>query len=239
MDTILFCTSHFQKAGSHKGTRYNKWVNYYLPRLESLGASRMFLIDDGSHAVDLSVDYDLFLPDQLPSTLPKTVNCLHFPDNLGRASVLNFPGWWRSFTFSIILARHYKAQKIIHIESDFFIVSDALLQYLRQKNTGWTALYSKYYDFPETAIQIITADAYESLMDIHLQAKRQGFLFQREAELILPFTHVEKSFRGDRLGEIEILEHWVENNPLGGQLDYIGQLSMSSDLQEYRAFFDF
>ena len=44
----------------------------------------------------------------------------HFPDRLGRLAIHNFPGWFRSFTFSVVIARKLNLKKIVHIESDCF-----------------------------------------------------------------------------------------------------------------------
>ena len=45
----------------------------------------------------------------------------HFKNNLGRPSVYDYPGWFRSFTFVATYAQAYQFEKIVHIESDPYL----------------------------------------------------------------------------------------------------------------------
>jgi len=224
MKTLLFCTSYISNNGGlHHMKRYKRWVDYYYPLLHELQADNMFLIDDcGLHGGQSSF---YTIENELPPALNETVNIYRFNTNLGRRSVIDFPGWWRSFLFSLEIAEKYGFDKIIHIESDFFIVSGRLKEYIRDLSNGWSSLFSHYHNFPETAVQVICRDAYSAFYGLKEKMERNNYTAEDFAENILPFTRVEKQFIGDRLGEESILTHWLDHRVAEfSRLDYLGQM---------------
>jgi hypothetical protein len=214
MKTLIFCTAYIEADPQ----RYSDWINYYYPKLAEFGAASLFLINDGSGKSDIDPRLKPLDGEQaLPDTLDGNLNIVYFPDRLGRISITDFPGWWRSFKFSLSIARRYNFDKIIHIESDFYILSPKLIEYIKTIKSGWIALWSNTYRFPETAIQIICQDTFNKL---EKTSYRKGS--KKPAEMILPFTKIEKGFIGDRYGEKLDLENHL--NELPKDLDYIGQV---------------
>jgi hypothetical protein len=197
MRSIIFCTSYMSDQRAWE-SRYKRWFNYY--RKSALCADFIVAIDDASpfapQCSDISVvDARTTLPADSPFC-----GVMRFPDRLGRASLTTYPGWWRSFLHSLNVARMVKADKIIHIESDAYILSERLMTFINEKETGWTCLWSPHFRLPETAIQIICSDQFHQLESF--QNRAQEDLNGHFAEKILPFTSIEKSFIGDRYGEI-------------------------------------
>jgi hypothetical protein len=196
---MLFCTSFFRND-SEWNTRYVRWLNHYQQLLPE--DVRLLLIDDASP----------FTPD--PAQIRCVDDCadisriddrqliVRFPERLGRADVLVYPGWWRSFLHSVVIARSLGVRKIIHIESDAFVLSHRLLEYIQQLESGWITLWTEGYNMPETAIQVICEDQFEQ-MDAFRVRDRSEFE-GKLAERLLPFTHVNKDFLGDRYGEFRI-----------------------------------
>jgi hypothetical protein len=184
------------------------------------------MIDDCSdgtglrHIGEIDAFYSAEKP---PDECEGMVNMFSFDSHLGRPSPELYPGWWRSFTHSLILAEKYHFNKIIHIESDFYILSDRLREYIGNIRTGWVSLYSSAHNFPETAIQVICKDSFPSLRSVLDLACQYQFDFTQEAELIMPFTSVNKDFIGDRVGEFPVFKQWARKND-SAELDYIGQL---------------
>lgn len=86
---------------------------------------------------------------------------VRFDNNLARQSVSAYPGWWRSFLHSVPLARQLGADKIMHIESDAYILSPRLADFLNGIESGWHVMWSERDKFPETAIQVICSDQFE------------------------------------------------------------------------------
>jgi hypothetical protein len=228
MKSFLFCTCYVKQGiGEMHPKRYNKWLKYYRLILGELGAGHIFMIDDCSDENDLLgiAETDAFYSaERPPDVCEGIVNVFSFDSHLGKPSPELYPGWWRSFTYSAVLAGRYQFDKIIHVESDFFILSDRLRKYIANIRTGWVSLYSRAFNFPETAIQVICKDSFPTLRVIADQARRNQFDFKKMAELVLPFTTVNKDFIGDRFGEFHVFRHWARMND-AVEFDYIGQLS--------------
>jgi hypothetical protein len=198
MKSIIFCTSYIRDAEAWE-TRYQRWLDYYQDF--PLDVVKRLMIDDGSP----------YLP---PADIIKTVSntaplaslddknlIIRFDDNLGRQSIKDYPGWWRSFLHSVEVARELGADKIIHIESDAYILSPRLRDFLDQTSTGWHVLWTQHNNFPETAIQVICRDQFEIFEDF--KQKNPTLHFPDMAEHMLPFTAVNKEFKGDRYSELK------------------------------------
>ncbi len=202
MRTLVYCTAYAPTQLLWE-RRYRRWVDAILAG--GLNQDQIVLVDDGSPVLPGWPDTDIVTlhdpqdADRVTSTAP--VLLLRFPNRLGRATVYDFPGWYRSFACGARYAVAAGFDKVVHIESDAYIVSDRMRDWANATNTGWQAPYSGKYDFPEMAIQVIGPDRltlfaawtnrpYDALKDsIH--------------ETALPFTNVEKAFFGDRFGEEE------------------------------------
>jgi hypothetical protein len=230
MKSFLFCTSYINNeiSGQHS-LRYKKWIEYYSSIKKELGVEYIFVIDDGSAIQDLAMGDEIGLINMdrgLPARLSKKINILTFRDHLGRQvqNYAAYPGWWRSFTYSVKIADKYGFKKIVHIESDFYVISQRLRDFLKRLKCGWTALYSSFYHFPETAIQIICQDCFALLIEICAKAESSKYEFDRVAEEVLPFTSVIRHFRGDRIWEPQVLNDWVSGLIETEDPDYFGQL---------------
>jgi hypothetical protein len=207
--------------------------------LDLFNAGNLFLIDDGSSTISFNDRVEIVKANNLPGSLKSNINLFHFEDHLGRPSRKNYSGWWRSFTFSIILAEKYNIDKIIHIESDYYIVSRRMIDYMAEIAEGWTVFYSRFYGFPETAIQIICKDSFDKLNKMYKNAVESNYQFKKIAERVLPFSKIEKGFTGDRYGEEKILKRLSKRNKTPLEIDYLGQIDVKSDLNEYKRFFTF
>ena len=155
MRSFLFCTTFFgvDKPYDEAPWRYPKWVEYYSRNLDAFGSDRIFLIDDGSnrsfiHLPGVSV---LEVSEGLPTVLPEGPILFRFPTHFGKLRPWippgghGFPGWWRSFTFSLTLAERYGYDKIFHAESDLFVITQRLADRIRLINSGWTAFANTAY----------------------------------------------------------------------------------------------
>jgi hypothetical protein len=207
MKSFIFCTSYIGRYQRDRSlSRYSKWCNYYIPRAKEFGASHVFLIDDGTPLPRLK---KLKIPiinaeGPLPKTLPGKAVIFRFPKRYGRSSISVYPGWWRSFSFSSQLAKHYGFDKVIHVESDAYVLSPRMAKALSRINKGWNVLWCPRWKFPECSIQIIGKDSIAALNQYWKAGKKFWFKKRNNsefAERILPFTNIIKSFKGDRFGE--------------------------------------
>ena len=200
MKTLLFCTTH------ERYPRQIKWRDYYTPRRQHFGASNLFMIDDASLLEDLrnKVRNQVICAEALPITLENIppVATVRFETKLGRFGTRVYPGWWRSFLFAHTLAVRYGFKKIIHIESDAFVVSTAMANCIKYINSGWSVFWCPSWKWPETSIQVICEDQYDKLTT--LKNKGSAYFASSStpiAEKILPFTTIIKTYIGDRYGD--------------------------------------
>lgn len=238
MKSFIFCTSYFKKnLLQNNEKRYQRWLDFYVSNLSKIGCENLFLIDDGSPIISFSNEIAVLDPMNLPNKIVNQQNIIRFQDHLGRPSQKDYRGWWRSFTFSIILAEKYNFEKIVHIESDFFVVSDRMLEYINSISTGWISFYSPFFDFPESAIQVVTKDAFKLFKQVYLTLLQNQFSINISAERYLPFTEVEKSFNGDRFGEIDVLNEYLVTMKNCETIDWIGQVLPNFEVNDFDQFF--
>ncbi len=198
MKSIIFGTSFIKDIHSWEN-RYQRWFDYYqdIP----INAVKKILIDDGSPFLPPARIINT-IPHDEPLSLNNDENLIiRFDDNLGRQSVSVYPGWWRSFLHSIEIAKALGVDKIIHIESDAYILSQRLVDFINETESGWHVLWAERYKFPETAIQIICRDQFdifEKFKDNHLELD-----FPDVAERLLPFSSIRREFKGDRYSEFD------------------------------------
>jgi len=206
--TLLFCTAYCDTKDTWV-SRYQKWINYYSQLIQ---CDQMLIIDDGS-ALFPNL-HDIQLINQLESSQPESkVVLFHFPDRLGRASLKNFPGWYRSYKFALDYAKRFHFEKVIHIESDFYILTSSLTKLINESKTGWSTVFSSHYNFPECALQVICSDQFHAMEKFiaHKYEEYVGF----DMENLIPFSHIYREFKGDRSNTIP-KEQWL----LG---DYLAQ----------------
>ena len=197
MKSLLFCTSYIKDHQTWQ-SRYQRWLDFYKDM--PIDTVKNIMIDDGSP----------FLPPaDVIGTLPHhhdLSQCgdrnviVRFDENLGRQGLLAYPGWWRSFLHSMTIADDLGVDKIIHIESDAYVLSQRLVDFINETKTGWHALWTQRFQFPETAIQIICRDQFENLEKFKQHAPK--YELSEFAEKLFPFTSVNRNFKGDRYSEI-------------------------------------
>jgi hypothetical protein len=228
MPTFLFCTCYIKPAigKAYSADRYIKYIRYYKKKLNQLGADFLIIIADGVVPSNLPKSIDIRDATDFIQPLQNKVTLFQFRNHLGRPTQEDFRGWWRSFSFAHDIAIAGNFSKIIHIESDFFVLSDKLCNYISSLQSGWTMLYSKLYHWPESAIQIICKDRYNDFDLLKKQIHRYNYNFHYPAEVSMPATHIEYSFLGDRLDT---------NNTVVQEkfIDYVGDLPFEKKPQHY------
>lgn len=180
-------------ADAYGGTRLERnirYVKYYQSIKEHLGFDDIHLCDNNSDDKNIV---------QLTKHFPG--DGLEFHRNqphLPRTSMLDYPYCWRGlYNIRKLIGRGYT--KILMIDSDYFILSGRLAKFLKDLDTGWSALYCPKHGFPEAACQILCEDAFPLFMDYTSIPWEQhnGQLMEKA----LPFTKVHKYFIADRFGE--------------------------------------
>jgi hypothetical protein len=217
--TLVFCTSYFETEDIYY-LRYKKWISYYmsLPFSED---KTFFMLDDHS---DLSVAddrYNFIEGDITEDTKVEKMNFYHFDERWGNNRTANHPGWFRSFLFSLEIAETLGYEKIIHIESDMYLLSPRICEHIDELDSGWVSFRCPTYRFPESSLQVINKDNFGKFNNFknELLAKGLETLENSNVEWLLPLTHVEEKFTGDRYGERGIKQ--------GPEMDYYAQARLN------------
>jgi hypothetical protein len=199
--TLLFCTAY---AMPHLGKFYN-WDQRYTIWLKGIRSSnihfdQILIVDDASPTVPEWSDVTVLGPGDPLQTQAELV-FYRFDEHLGRRAVSDFPGWVRSFFFAAEFAEANGHEKILHLESDAFLISPRIQNWVNELRDGWTSLWCPRHRRPESGIQIIAGSAMQTYKDFASQPVEA--LAGAVIETTLPFTHVESGFIGDRYGEFQ------------------------------------
>jgi hypothetical protein len=200
LKTLIFCTSFAPNQQTWQA-RHRRWVDAILQ--STIAHDQILIVDDGSPFLPawpgLTTISSADCPTPTATPVPGGVMLYHFTSHLGRPSLYDFPGWHRSFTFAALYAQAHGFERVIHIESDAFLLTSRLRAYLGGLKTGWVALYCDKYKFPEIAIQAAAGDGVARMAAWAKEPYET--LRGRSHELLLPYTSVERGFIGDRYGE--------------------------------------
>jgi tetratricopeptide (TPR) repeat protein len=194
--TLLFCTSYFRDQQQWL-SRYARWLEHH--QAISWPVDAVAVIDDGSPILPQSEAVEPIETASLGRVPLPSRSLVRFKDNLGRPSTLQYPGWWRSFQLALDLSEIYGFTKVIHVESDSYLLSTRILEFIEATNTGWTLFWSEHFGLPESAIQIICHDVFNEYAKI--REKGPHGLANQFAENFLPYTRVVKHFTGDRYND--------------------------------------
>jgi hypothetical protein len=200
MRTLAFCTA-FAGARDLWQLRYRRWLD--AVRTTGLQADQVLIVDDGSSTLPDWQDATLVTegnaadPEHFVCSDPVVV--FHFASHLGRKAIHDFPGWYRSFAFAARYADAQGFDKVIHLESDAYLISPRLVRYANSVARGWNVLWCPQYNVPEMAIQFIAGQEITTLAAVFRQD--YGNLIGRHHETMLPYTRVVRSFIGDRFGD--------------------------------------
>jgi predicted O-methyltransferase YrrM len=233
--TLVFCTC-FAPDPTVWRLRYRRWVEALLE--SNLHFDQLLIIDDGSPQLPNWSDTQL-VEQNTNYSIDKRILLYHFSVRLGRPSSMNFPGWYRSFTFSSSFAQLNGFSKIIHIESDAYLVSESMVQYFNSFCDGWAAPWCARQFRPESAIQVIAGD---SIPAFHAWAATEySEIVNKNHENAIPFSKILWEFVGDRYGEylsfVPRDADWVAqsrwNDPWTGYFWWtVGQANFPSSLDD-------
>ena len=198
--TLLFCTSYSASPGVWTA-RYQRWLQSVQG--SGLHFDRAILVDDASPALPQWFDVPVYHVDAIPEA-PARVSIHRFDERLGqKAEGLAFPGWYRSFAHAVSYGVAAGFEKLIHIESDAYLLSRRAIEFFNAADSGWVGLWCRTYRWPESTFQIINSDQFPQCLSFfdrpyaeHANSAAQPI------ENALPYTIVNRDLIGDRYGEI-------------------------------------
>jgi hypothetical protein len=193
--TLVFCTAYSASAEAWT-IRYRLWLNAILGG--QIAHDHVLLIDDASPILPAWPDTRI-TNEQDTSPVPGSITLYRFDERLGRVAGNVYPGWSRSFCFAARFAQTHGFDKVVHVESDAFIISARMQQYINEVSDGWIAPAILSHHMPESAIQIMAGSGLASYFEFARAPYNQSIGI--EAEHVIPFTKIERAFTGSRYGE--------------------------------------
>lgn len=200
--------------------RYERWLRYHRKLFPK---AKIVLVDDGS---DLKLLTRLHLPIYETECFRIDYDelIIHFEERLGRPFLGLIPGWYRSFSFMAEFAVRFNVDRLIHIESDSFVLSRRLKKRLLTSEK-WASPYSREMMGGETAIQVIPRRSIPELWEFWKAGKKfwYGYELSRATyipEYALPIEMYWTDLNGGRFGE----DWWTERIPIE-KLDYVVNVS--------------
>lgn len=197
------------RRNEHYLWRNIRYVNYYWPLREKMGFDDIWMFDNKScqESVNTFKKYcpqvKLFQYD------------LHLEFNEEQPDF--YPYCWRALhDLRVLMRMGYK--KIICIDSDGYLNSERILEWVKTTNTGWQALWCPAHKFPDASMMILNEDAFS----LHRAFCRTPW--RRQLGMVLenaiPITGVETKFNADRFGIHNIPP------PAREDIDYYGEASL-------------
>lgn len=209
MKTLLFAPCYLDEGDRLQ--RNLKWLKYYKDLKGNLKYDDILLVDNASSISSL----------QELKKDHSDIRVLESKVHLSRLTEHAYGYWFKAFRKGISYALNNGYDKIIHCDSDVFILKQELVDYVNSINSGWNCLYCSMYDYPETTFQIIGKDKFEEAYDFFLDGFLKFYPY-KIAETEIPFTHVEKGFIGDRYGEL--------NKPQTLEMAWYGQCLVTTPM---------
>lgn len=201
--------------------RYRVWLNAI--RGSEIEQDHVLIVDDASPV--LPEWLDIRVTNRVHHDLTAGgVTFYRFDRRLGRQGRNIYPGWYRSFCLAARFAEVHGFDKIVHVESDAFIITAKMQHYINAVKDEWIAPSIQSHAMPESAIQIMHGRGLEAC--IQFARTPYSKIVGTAAENILPFTRIADEFIGSRYGET--LHHVpreadfvTQTNPsMRGQRDY-------------------
>jgi hypothetical protein len=196
--TLVFCTSYSDSLDNWE-KRYRPWVDYIT--VSGLIYDQILLVDDCSPVLPEWSDTKI-VDIENQETCSSNVQILRFSQRKGTHL---HGGWYRSFGAALKYAVDNGYTRVIHIESDAYLVSAKAIHHVNNILQGWYSPYCPVYQFPESAIQVINQDQFENALEFFSQPLEdvQGEKVNNVViEKLMPFTEVDTScLKGDRYNE--------------------------------------
>lgn len=179
--------------GNDRVERTVKYVNYYRNLKRELNfdsfvfydnASDINRIDDFKYKINANEHHDVDV----------FSNRIHLP----RTGILGYPYCWRALWALRPMMLSGAIRKILLFDTDCFVVSSRLGEFIRECNSGWVTVMCERYQFPEAAFQIINLDSFP--MFLTFTDRPWGQFVGRVMETELPYN-VLTNFNCDRYGE--------------------------------------
>jgi hypothetical protein len=203
MKTLLFAPMYLNAPGCME--RHTKWLDYMKPLQSKIGYNDILFVDNASKP-ELLAEIERLYP--YVKIIKKTVSMSRGAQHHA------YPYWYRAHANALKYAIDNNYDKAVHIDTDVYVFTNRLCEYIKNLTSGWTTTYCNIHNFPESTLYIVGKD---QLVKAH-QFMSEDFLVYypyKMAETEIPWTNIERKFIGDRYGE--------KNLPQAPNMDFYGQ----------------
>jgi hypothetical protein len=209
MKTALFTTSFLDGIdflGFSRLERTKKYLEYYRKLKDTLGFTEFWQADNHSDLEKLKEIGATVYNEQMEVIIPGApdLHIMRYDTPLYRGVGHDYPYAWRGIYFiSKLIDMGY--EKIITCDTDAYILSKKLADFIRQQDSGYVTMWSHKYNFPEAAITVLCKDhmpAFQEWCKTPWEQRSDGTTLFEGA---LPFTGFANQFVGDRYGEMNYL----------------------------------
>ena len=203
MKTLIFCTAYSDSATRWLDT-HSQWIR--AVKSSGLQYDQILIPDDGSPEIpELAGALIINDHDDLARQPTEQIIIRRFANRLGRPSLFDQPGWYRSFVWAGYYAQKFNYEKVIHIEADACVISSRFVDYLNNFKEGWEAFWCPRHRLSEAAIQIIAGSNPIEAFSLYSQIDYSNFRGQAPDPVegiksYFPYT-TNRNFIGDRYGE--------------------------------------
>lgn len=151
-----------------------------------------------------------------------TITIIKCKTRLSRWSQHAYGFWYSAFGKAAKYAIDNKYEKIIHIDTDVYLLKPRICDYVNNFTTGWLCFFCPMHNYPESTFQLIGKDKFETMYEFMTRDFLE-FYPNDLAETRIPWTHVEKNFVGDRYGERNL-----QQTP---DMEFYGQCAPSTKME--------
>ncbi len=201
MKTVLFTSCYLDgkdAQGNDRLERTKRYIKYYGSIKDILGIDECFLLDNGSSEENIGKLKEFLFSGrthgQFDVKFKSVVNVEH-----GRPGIpLDYRHCWRSlYYYKQLIEENYK--KIICIDTDTFVISTQLAEYIKNLKEEYTTFWSRKYQFPTAELTVLCENKFPRMLKFLETPMEQKFGLLMEQNL--PFTCVNVEYNVDRFGE--------------------------------------
>lgn len=208
-------------SGGSRLLRYHKFIDFYRPLKEELGFESFVFVDNASSWTNLQklfpTVFEANTMRELRAGDPDLI-VLRYDDFLGRTGVFGYPYIWRALYAVKKILKSF--DRIIFIDSDGFVLTKRFAEWIRTRDSGWSAPWCEKYSFPEANVSVLCKD-----MFILFEVFCAGDWLQHNGkcfEQAIPFTRIERGFNVERYGEDDL--------PQRAEMDFYAQATLGRPL---------
>lgn len=194
MKTLLFAPLFLD--GEERYIRNIQWIDYIMSIKPHLKFDEIYYVDNASNP-DLLECFEKHINQYQLKNFIYIEKC---KTRLLRNSDHGYGYWYSAFGKAVTHASLTGFSRIVHIDTDVYLLDKDICTRVNNLITGWTCFWSEMHQYPESTFQVIGKDQYKEVYEF-MTRDFLKFYPNGLAELEIPWTNVIKEFKGDRYGE--------------------------------------